>query len=126
MLLRFGKRDSRLRIDRFSIKMVRSWITWSHRSTKSDLFYKASKKILHGERTAIQLPHIILSQQSSRLLCALGFSDFSSYSGMILERRRAHVQQASSIFVHQFKYNEQIMRFLTDTSVLVVQMTRCA
>lgn len=95
--LRFGRRDSMLQIDCFStFSTVRCTLRFFH------MYQIARYALCGGKQTQIQLPQIILPQQSSCLSYALGFSDFSSYSGVIFLRRRAQVQQASSIFVYQF------------------------
>ena len=47
--------------------------------------------------TAIQLPHITRRQHSVRRSRAEGFSDLVSYWGVMLLRREAQVQHASSI-----------------------------
>lgn len=46
-----------------------------------------------------QLAQVTLPQHSDRLSSAKGFSDFSSYGGVIVFSNAAQVQQASSIMI---------------------------
>lgn len=61
-----------------------------HDQSKGDQYYSRVK------RTAVHRPHITRPQHSKRLSCVRGFSVFSSYCGVMADKRVAQVQQASS------------------------------